>query len=64
MGKQGKSKIPCKTQHILAAGLVGGRGISWGYVGPSWGLGCPKLEAMLPHLGAMFAQLEAYVGPC
>ena len=51
-------------------------GLSWGqcghilglcwpiYVGPSWGYCWPILGAMLAHVGAMLAHLEAYVGPC
>ena len=54
----------------MLAYLEGNMGPSWGYVGPSWGYvgpswgSWPILGAMLPHVEATLADLEAYVGPC
>ena len=75
--KMGTAKQRCKTQDILMVGGLswGYVGLSWGqcgpilglcwliYVGPSWGYCWPILGAMLAHVGAMLAHLEAYVGP-
>ena len=55
MGKKGKSKIPCKTQDILAAGGVCGRG-----GGPSLLRRGEKRRTAMPRPGGPWPDLSAY----